>query len=393
MLTSLPIVMCLLFIGSLAIALAVTPLSIKLAPKIGAVDAPKARGMHKKTMPRFGGMGIFAASMAAILLFVPLKEPMTVGATTILPESGLVGVLIAGTWMYLVGVIDDIRGLSAKVKLAGQIISALILFFFDVRFSSITNPFSGQQIFFPWVVSLVLTVVWVVGITNTINLIDGLDGLAGGISAIASLCAAYTAYVHGWYLVPMVFVILAGGCAGFLAYNFHPAKTFMGDSGALFLGFMLASVSMLNPVKTTALTSTLVPIFILALPIFDTVFAILRRAVNGRPIMEADKGHLHHRIMMVGMGQKRTVLTLYSVSIVLGVSGILISRGLWKDSVPLLLAVGLLIYAFMGKEEEKGLKLSDFAMFRKRGAPDAEKGAEKEEAQPPAEAEEKEQKE
>lgn len=374
----LPIWMGLLFAAAVGIAALITPLSIRLAPKIGAVDKPKARGMHKNTMPRFGGLGIFVSTMLSVLIFVPLTNTAFIGHTVLFPESGLIGVLLAGTWMYLVGVVDDMKELSAKVKLTGQILAALILFFFSVRFESITNPFNGTQIVFPWEISLVLTILWVVGITNTINLIDGLDGLAGGISCIAALCGAYTAYVHGWYLVPMVFVILAGSCVGFLFYNFHPSKTFMGDSGALFLGFMLASVSMLNPVKTTALTSTLVPIFILALPIFDTAFAILRRVLNGRPIMEADKGHLHHRIMTLGMGQRRTVLTLYSMSAVLGISGVLISRGLWKDSLPLLLAVAVLIYVFMTKETQEGVRLSDLNFMRRNREKATEPPEEKE---------------
>ena len=201
---------------------------------------------------------------------------------------------------------------------------------------------------FPTIVSLIVTVVWIVGITNTINLIDGLDGLAAGVSFIATMVIAYIAYIHGRYEIAMAFMAIAGSCLGFLPYNFHPAKIFMGDAGALFLGFMIASISVMSPMKSATVIATILPIFVLALPIFDTAFAILRRFLSGKPIMQADKGHLHHRIMAVGMGQKRTVLTLYVISGIMGVAAILISReSLFRLAFLLMIAAGTLVYVFM----------------------------------------------
>jgi UDP-GlcNAc:undecaprenyl-phosphate/decaprenyl-phosphate GlcNAc-1-phosphate transferase len=262
-------------------------------------------------------------------------------------DDRITGIIIGATLMFLIGVVDDIKGLSARVKLVGQIACAVILFFFDVRISFIRDPLDGTMIMFPLIVSLIVTVVWIVGITNTINLIDGLDGLAAGVSFIATLTIAYIAYIHGRYEICMAFMAIAGSCLGFLPFNFHPAKIFMGDSGALFLGFMIASISVMSPMKSATVIATILPIFVLALPIFDTGFAILRRYLSGKPIMQADKGHLHHRIMAVGMGQKRTVLTLYSISGIMGVAAILISRDLFFDSLLLMIVAGTLVYVFM----------------------------------------------
>lgn len=326
-----------IFLAAFAIALVVTPAAIKVAPKIGAVDIPKDdRRMHNKIMPRFGGIAIYLGSIGSMLLLLP-------SAT----DDRMLGIGIGATLMLLIGIVDDIRGLSAKVKLAGQILAACILFAYSVRISFIGDPFGPGLIVLPMALSLIITVVWVVGITNTINLIDGLDGLAAGVSFIATLTIAYVAFIHQRYEITMAFMALAGSCLGFLPYNFHPAKIFMGDGGSLYLGFMIASISVMSPMKSAAAIATILPIFALALPIFDTAFAILRRLINKRPIMEADKGHLHHLILAVGMGQKRTVLTLYCISGIMGVAAILISRGLLVDATLLVIVAATLVFVFM----------------------------------------------
>ncbi len=329
----------LIFVAAMVITFGLTPLAIKIAPKLGAVDIPKDdRRMHTKTMPRFGGIAIYLGSMAAIglVLFDTVDQRMQ-------------GIAIGATLMLIMGIVDDIRGLPAKVKLAGQILSASILFAYSIRISFINNPFGEGLIEFPLAVSFIVTILWIVGLTNTINLIDGLDGLAAGISFIATGAIAYIAYIDDIprYAICMLFMALAGSCLGFLPWNFHPAKIFMGDGGALYLGFMIASISVMSPLKSAAAVATILPLFVLALPILDTVLAILRRVRNGRPIMEADKGHLHHRIMSVGMGQKRTVLTLYCISAIMGVAAILISRDLFADALLLIAIAATLIYVFM----------------------------------------------
>ena len=332
----------LMFLAAFAVSVICTPLAIKLAPKIGAVDVPKdARRVHTKPMPRFGGMAIFIGTMAVIMVFLE-------------KDSQLWGVILSGTLMYLVGVVDDLKGISAKVKLLGQIACATIMYCFSIRITTMANllPWGPGLIRFPVVISFLVTVVWIVGVTNAVNLIDGLDGLAAGVCCIASLSIAYTAHLHDRMTTCSIMSALAGACVGFLMFNFNPAKIFMGDSGSLFLGYMLASVSLLGdtPLKSTTVLATLVPICVLALPLFDTTFAILRRLWTHRPIMEADRGHLHHRIMAIGWGQRRTVLILYCISGVMGVAAILFSLDMYIETLALMIIAGTLIFVFLDND-------------------------------------------
>ncbi|GAB1475911.1 MraY family glycosyltransferase [Bacillota bacterium] len=327
----------LIFFAAMVIAFALTPLAIRIAPKIGAMDIPKDdRRMHTKAMPRCGGIAIYIGSLAAIGIFI---------YDTI--DERMIGIALAATLMLLIGIIDDIRSLPAKIKLLAQIACACILYASSVRISFITNPWGEGIIEFPWIISFLVTIFWIVGITNTINLIDGLDGLAAGVSFIATISIAYIAYIHGRYEICMAFMAIAGSCLGFLPWNFHPAKIFMGDGGALYLGFMIASISVMSPMKSATVIATILPIFVLALPILDTALAIIRRVRNGRSIMEADKYHLHHQVLNVGMGHKRTVLTLYCISGIMGVAAILISRDLFIDALLLIAIASTLVYVFM----------------------------------------------
>lgn len=339
------IIFCITF----GLALVLTPLAIKLARPIGALDVPEDnRRMHDVTMPRFGGFAIYISSMTGILIM------LSYGHNGSISGRMMTGILIGGTIMFIMGAVDDIRNLPARYKLIGQVFCACLLFAFDVRTQLITNPFTGQAVKIATVVSFLITVLWVVGISNTINLIDGLDGLAAGLSLIATLAIAYMAYIHGRYEVSIAFMALAGSCLGFLPFNFHPAKTFMGDCGALYLGFMIAALSLIGPMKSYTLLATALPVFVLALPIIDTFLAIIRRRRGGRSIMEADKGHLHHRLLSVGLGHTRTVLTLYCISAIMGMAAVMISRDLLKEAVVLFGIAVMLIYVFM-----KDQKLSE----------------------------------
>lgn len=352
-------VFCIAFFTAFVLALCCTPLAIKLAPKIGAVDIPKdARRMHTKPMPRFGGMAIFLGAMISIAWVIWFGWPMLLeefekmGADIIQqPVRHMFGVLLGGGLIYILGVIDDLKGMPAKVKFLGQTLIACIPYAFGIRIEFVTNHFGTMfgdtHSYFPGIASFVITIIWIVGITNTVNLIDGLDGLASGVAAISSLCLAYTAYIHGSYLPALGMLALAGAALGFLPYNFHPAKIFMGDGGSLFLGFMLATLSIVGPMKSATIMAVIVPVLVLGVPIFDTAFAILRRLINHRPIMEADKGHLHHRLMASGMGQRRTVLTLYGISGVMGVAAVLFSRDLFVETVGLIGIAGMYIYVFL----------------------------------------------
>ena len=324
-----------------ACALALTPLAIWLAPKIGAMDVPRDnRRMHTKPVPRFGGIAIFLATLISCLAFVPMTQQLK-------------GVLIGAAMIVALGIVDDIKGLRPMVKFAGQVVCTALPVIFGVRFTGFSdffNPNPGAYISFSSVVSIICTFVWVVAIVNTINLVDGLDGLAAGISCIACLSVAYTFYIMGFIGDSAAILCVAGAAFGFLFYNFNPAKIFMGDAGSMFLGFMLANLSLMGAgqTKRTALFSALVPLVILALPIFDTVFAVVRRAVNHKPIMQADKGHLHHRIMAMGFGQKRTVLVLYCISTIMGLAGVLWTEHLLLQAGVLTLVGACLIVVFLG---------------------------------------------
>jgi len=321
------------------VSLAMSPVSIKIAHKIGALDIPKdQRRMHHKAMPRFGGLAIFLGTMAALIAFDLVNRRIRFA-------------MIGGTLMYLLGVVDDLKDLKASVKFACQTAIAVLMYALGLRITFISNYFGTGHLNFGAISCFLITVFWIVGITNTINLIDGLDGLAAGISAIAALCIAYVAYIHGTIngMVPvcLAMMAIAGACIGFLPFNFYPAKTFMGDGGALFLGFMIAIMSVVGPLKRSTMVAVIIPVVALAIPIFDTSFAILRRLVNRQHIMQADKGHLHHRLIASGYGQRRAVIMMYGISAIMGMSAVLVSRELYKDAVILALIAFAYLYVFL----------------------------------------------
>ncbi len=333
------------FATAFLLSLAFSPVAIKLAPKIGAMDIPKdGRRMHTKAMPRFGGMAIFIGTIASLIIFAWQNEK-------ILP------VIIGGTLIYILGVVDDLKNLPAKVKFGAQLLVAVLMYAMGLRIQFITDYFGEGVLHFGAAVCFIVTILWIVGITNTINLIDGLDGLAAGTAAISSLSIAYVAYIHGnqygMMIVCLAMLALAGSCLGFLPFNFYPAKIFMGDGGSLFLGFMIAALSVVGPLKRSTIIAVVVPVIVLGIPIFDTFFAIFRRMVNRRPIMEADKGHLHHRLMALGYGQRRAVLMLYGISAIMGMAAVLVSRELYKDALVLVGIAAIYLYVFLTDPNHK----------------------------------------
>jgi len=326
------------FLIAAAITAAATPLAILIAPKIGAMDVPKDnRRMHKKPIPRFGGIAIFLGAAAGFVSIAPLSQQTR-------------GLLVGAIMVLILGIIDDLKDIPPKVKLLGQIVSAVVAWIFAIRILGMANLFGGAYISFSPVVSLVVTVLWIVAITNTINLIDGLDGLAAGITCIAFVVIAYSSGLNPLSRTCLLSAGVAGACVGFLVWNTYPAKIFMGDAGSMLLGYLLATISLIGdyPTKGTTLFAAIVPIIILALPIFDTLFAIVRRAANHKPIMKADKGHLHHRIMAMGFGQRRTVLVLYSISAIMGIAGVLWTIHRRLESFALALIAAVLIIVFLG---------------------------------------------
>jgi UDP-GlcNAc:undecaprenyl-phosphate GlcNAc-1-phosphate transferase len=319
------------FFMAMLLAFLVTPFVMKLAWKIGAIDVPgDARRVHKKPMPRLGGLAIYIAFIMAGLITLPLKSP------------SVKGILLGSTIIVIIGILDDIYDLPAKVKLVGQIAAAGILVLFGTKVNLLTNPLGGM--FVLGKLAIPATLFWVVGITNTLNFIDGLDGLAAGVAAIAAFTMMLVNLSLEQASGTLVMALLAGAAIGFLPYNFNPAKIFMGDTGAMFLGFVLAAQAIEGAVKSATAMALIIPILALGLPIFDTAYAILRRFVNGKPLMQADKGHVHHRLLDIGLSQKQAVVYMYLISISLGICSIVLARlGMKQGIIAFALVISMLL--------------------------------------------------
>ncbi|SFH88137.1 UDP-GlcNAc:undecaprenyl-phosphate GlcNAc-1-phosphate transferase [Selenomonas ruminantium] len=340
------------FVIAAGVALLITPGVIFLAAKTGAMDAPDARKVHKKPIPRIGGLGIYAAFMAA-MLSIMFVVPMSAEVT-----NELIGLMVGGSLIVLVGIIDDYKNLPAKVKLVGQILAAAVLVVvFDVRIDFITDPF-GDYIYTEWF-AIPVTIFWIVGLTNTVNLIDGLDGLAAGVSTIAAITIFLVALQQDIVLVAVLTAALAGAAFGFLYYNFNPARIFMGDSGSMFLGYMLAGISVIGAVKSAATIALIVPILALGLPILDTTFAIVRRYRGGVPIFKPDKGHLHHRLLDLGFSQRQAVLLMYVISALLGLSAVALTEV--STQIAILIVCAVVVAVLFGAKKIGIFRLNDSA--------------------------------
>jgi len=322
-------------LAAFVLALIFVPFAMKMAYKIGAVDKPNARKVHTKPMPRMGGLGIYLAYLVAVLA----TQEITLQ---------LVGLLLGSSILVVLGIFDDIKDLNAKFKLLMQILAAVIVMAMGVRIEFMTNVFGGGAIYLD-ILSLPITLIWIVGITNAINLIDGLDGLAAGVAIIASGSMAIVGWLSEQYFMASMAIILLGSTLGFLKYNFHPAKVFMGDTGSLFLGFNLSVLAIMGVAKSVTFISLAAPILVLGVPIFDTFFAILRRKMNHKPIFAADKDHLHHRLLSMGFSHRNTVLIIYAISFFLAASAVLITYLTTAEAVAVVAMVLTIILFGAGK--------------------------------------------
>ena len=303
----------------MGLALALTPLVKKFAVRIGAMDTPNARKVHTRIMPRLGGLGIFLAFIITVAALLPFVSAWF----TTRDMSFVSAFLVGGSIIVLIGALDDRFELSAKVKLLGQIVAAsVVVFGFNIRVDFVNIPFQDAYSSLETWVSIPLTILWIVGVTNAINLIDGLDGLAAGVSGIAIGTIAVMSFLMGNTMIALMCLVLLGSIIGFLFFNFHPAKIFMGDTGSLFLGFSLAMLSMLG-FKQIAVVSFITPLIIIGVPLSDTLFAIIRRAVQRKPIFSPDKGHLHHCLRELGFSHRQTVLIIYGIAAFFGVLAII----------------------------------------------------------------------
>lgn len=310
----------LIFVGgavlcAMIVSYLMCPLVKSFAYKIGAIDVPKDnRRMHKKPTPRLGGLAIFLGFIVSILLFVNIDHQMQ-------------GILLGAVTIVVLGVVDDMSPLRAGFKFLVQIVAALIAVFHGVVIHTLSNPnvFSAEQYWDLGWLAIPVTVLWIVGITNSVNLIDGLDGLANGVSTISALTLLVIALLVSESQVALVMAALVGACIGFMPYNRNPAKMFMGDTGSTFLGYILATISIQGLFKYYAIVSFVVPFLVLGLPMFDTLFAIIRRLAHGQNPMAPDRGHIHHRLIDMGLNQKQAVAALYVVSSILGLSAVVLT--------------------------------------------------------------------
>lgn len=295
------------------LALILTPCLRRLALRVGALDHPDARKTHRQAMPLLGGVAVYLSFWAAAALALHLYGG----------SYQFRGLFWGSTLILLLGIYDDLKGLSYQAKFAGQFAAVLILLFYNIKIEFITLPF--HEITFLGVFIIPLTLLWVVGLTNAVNLIDGADGLAAGVSAIAAL--VMFALTRGeLQLIPLLTLILAGAALGFLPYNFSPARIFLGDAGSLFLGFMLSVLAIIGVTKQAAFTTLFIPVLILGLPITDTVYAMWRRFRNRRSIFKPDNGHIHHRLLDLGLSTRQTVFVLYFCSVYFGLAAIIFDR-------------------------------------------------------------------
>ncbi|UWG98961.1 undecaprenyl/decaprenyl-phosphate alpha-N-acetylglucosaminyl 1-phosphate transferase [Dehalobacter sp. DCM] len=302
------------FVLAIVFSIILTPVAIVLAKRWGVMDFPGERRIHKTPLPRMGGAAIYVSFWLAVLLTVPM-------------DKRLIGLLLGSAIIFVVGMVDDIKGMRPLYKLLGQIIAAAVLIFFGFTVAHVTLPIIGRIELS--IIGTLFMVIWVVGLVNAVNLSDGMDGLASGICFIAALMLFWSANHIGSTTQSVVMLALAGVTFGFLLFNFHPSKIILGDSGSMFLGYMIGAVSIWGMLKTATVLSLVFPLLVLGIPLIDMLFAVVRRKLKGHSIIRADRGHLHHRLLDTGLSQRQAVIVLYGVSLFFGLAAILATYGHW----------------------------------------------------------------
>ena len=348
------------FVLAFVVTFVTTPYTIKIAKKVGAVDIPKdERRMHKKSMPKFGGPAVilgFLVSTIYLLIVISMEKTINLFGVEEYWKK-LLGFLVGIGIISAFCVVDDIKTIKPITKLIGQILAGIAAVVAGIRIEGVTLPFLN----FPemhQVTSVILTIAWVVIVTNAINLIDGLDGLSSGISVISAVSLLIIFVLNGSSMVSVILITaLAGALVGFLPFNFSPAKTFIGDTGSNFLGYALAIISILGSAKTYTAAVIVLPLIVLGLPIFDTLFAIVRRMIKGKSIkavFKADKGHLHHKLVARGYNQKQAVLILYGISAIFGIFAVILcDSGIWKALSFLLIVIVAIASGYKNFSPEK----------------------------------------
>ncbi|MFO7635752.1 MAG: MraY family glycosyltransferase [Clostridia bacterium] len=353
------------FLFAFAVSIVVYPLVKKVALRSGAISVPhKDRHIHEKPIPLLGGLSIIIGFGFSILMNYLFN-------TSFVASWELIGLAAGIVIIMAMGILDDIHELKPSIKALFQIAAAVTAILISgSRFESFTNPTDiNTVIILPPVISFLVTIFWIFALTNAFNLVDGLDGLAGGTGAICALTLFVISLIRpdaemvGSY-VSIVLIALAGGCLGFLPFNFNPAKIFMGESGSAFIGFTLALVSIQGTLKSYAALSLFIPIIAFGLPILDIILAFLRRIIKRRPVSQGDRQHIHHRLIDMGLSQKNTVLILYSASILLGIFSILLAgQGMQNMGYLLIILLAIMIMAvlflYIPSHSRKGDSMND----------------------------------
>ncbi len=329
------------FVSALVVCAALTPIVRWLALRVGAISTPGGRHIHERVIPRLGGVGIAAAFSAPVLALFLFDRGVALSVHE--DAEKVLGLLAGAILLCATGFVDDTRGLKASNKLTLQLVAATIAFALGFRIDAVYLPaFGNLQM---GVFAYPVTVLWIVGITNAVNLIDGLDGLAAGVVFFAAATNLVVALLADATLMALLMASLMGALVGFLIYNFNPARIFMGDSGSYFLGFVLATTSLIGSThKASTAVSLLVPILALGVPIFDTLFSMVRRILERRSVFSPDRGHIHHRLLDLGLSHRRAVLILYGVSAAFTAAAVAVSFDRnWQTGLALVVASTVLI--------------------------------------------------
>ncbi|MBO6244557.1 MAG: rubredoxin [Clostridia bacterium] len=348
------------FLLAFIVAFMATPYTIKFAKKIGAVSVESgSRRMHNREVPKFGGPAVILGFLISVIYLIIIMSIEGSVSLFGVKEYGhkLIGMLLGIIVITITGVIDDLKDIKPLTKLAGQTLAAGIAVAFGIRIEAI----SWGWIAVPELselLSIIVTMVWIIGITNAINLIDGLDGLSSGISVISSVSLLIIFLLNGSPTISILLIAaLAGALVGFIPFNFSPAKTFIGDTGSNFLGYAISIIAILGVAKTYTAFVIVLPIIVLAVPIFDTLWAIIRRVKKGKSIkaiVSADAGHLHHRLVRRGFSQKQAVLILYGISAAFGLFAIILfDSGIWKAVSFLLMVIVAIALGYKNFVKEK----------------------------------------
>lgn len=339
-----PLQYILVLLATFFMSVFLTPLIRLLSFKIGAVDYPNARRINKKPMPSAGGLAIIISFIISVLVLMPMIVPIELEGKSYF--NYMLPVVAAIVVLAITGLIDDVKELSAGLKMLGMIAASVIIWVFtDFRLDDFKIPFGGPFLHFaPWL-SFILTIIWIVSIMNAVNLIDGLDGLASGVSMISLVTMGIVAYFFlpgNNLFLPLTIFVLVLAILGFFPYNYHPAIIYLGDTGSLFLGFMI-SVLALQGLKNATAVAVVTPIIILGVPIWDTFMAIIRRTLSGEKFYKPDRNHLHHRLLSLGLTHRGTVLVIYGISMIFSMISLLLNVSSRIGGV--LLVIGLLFGA------------------------------------------------